>query len=87
MALVDCRDLLQKDNASLSQEFRWRHRILRCLTAMFLRSERDWRDDQRGRIELPNVVLQNDDRTAAVLHRNFFFFSQIAKKRYFPPDA
>ena len=111
MALVNRRDLLQEDDAPISQERCWRHRILRHLAAMLPRPGRDRRDDQRGRVEISDVVLQNDDRTAAMLHRtrlgpklchehiapaeSFVFhgttsaisFSQIAKKRYFPPDA
>ena len=111
LALVYCRDLLQKNDAPFPQERRRRHRILRRLPAVLPRSRRDRRDDQRGGVEIPNVILQNNDRTAAMLHRarfgpqlrheyvapaeSFVFhgttseisFSQIAKNRYFPPDA
>ena len=64
LALVNRRDLLQEDDAPISQERCWRHRILRHLAAMLPRPGRDRRDDQRGRVEISDVVLQNDDRTA-----------------------
>ena len=41
LALVYRRDLLQKNDAPVPQERRWRHRILCRLTAVFPRPGRD----------------------------------------------